>query len=371
MIGNFNIAIKQLISCFKARYEIDVEGITSLEHALQNEPFKSRILEWYQKFYHDVFISRNGYPQFEVSHTPYTENFIQTLVTDLQLPYRIQHKPVVCLSHDIDNLSGSLPLSIKSLVSEKVFRRFDKDYEFITSIKDLLALDQSYAGRNGASTIFVAMPYKSSNMWIRLKQFIIDPTYDDTHPLFNELVKLLKQFNCCIGVHGSFFSITEKFLEHEVNKLSHAVGQEILYSRQHWLNLPNQDALNYIKQTGVLMDSSLGWNGNCGFRGGMARPFQLIFEDQSSLWTLPMILMDGPLLHDMKLNRTEILAFTKRMLQAVVNVGGCISINWHDRAAHEDYLWSEVYIEVLKQLKAFKFKFSNIEEIYELYAKRP
>ncbi|MCC8417822.1 MAG: hypothetical protein LN588_04980 [Rickettsia endosymbiont of Bryobia graminum] len=368
MLNHQSAIIDQLLLCISARYTLNIKA-DELKNILNDPKYYNILINWYNKFYHDIFDSKNGYPIYDIYRTPYTEYLIDELLNELKVPFieRLA-SPSICLSHDIDNLSGSIALTIKSLISERKFRSFSKNYEFITSISSLLSLDAKYSKRSiGASTLFIAMPRRSKNILTMLKQMIIDPTYNHNHPLFKNLLALISEFKPTVGIHGSFFSISEHFFNEERIILSNQLSQQIRFSRQHWLNLPLRNSFSYLKQNNILMDSSIGWNGNCGFRGGMARPFQLLLDNQEYIWVMPMILMDGALL-DLKLDKIQSLNLAIEMLEIVHNLKGCVSINWHDRAAHEDYGWSGIYEGVLSRLEFLNFQFLNMDEIYNFYA---
>lgn len=223
MLDKKSLMITQLCLCILARYKLNHLPTDQLGLMLQDVGYNTRIRDWYNQFYHDIFSSKNGYPLRNVYRTPYTEHFITELINELKVDTVEKMQPCICLSHDIDNLSGSLPLTFKSLISERKFRPFTKEYEFISSIRSLLSLDAKYSGRlQGASTLFVAMPQRSKRIFTIIKQIIIDPTYNSHHPLFSELRTIINEFGSSIGIHGSFFSISERFFEEERAALSKA-----------------------------------------------------------------------------------------------------------------------------------------------------
>ena len=118
------------------------------------------------------------------------------------------------------------------------------------------------------------------------------------------------------------------------------------------------------------MDSTLGWNDGCGFRGGMVRPFPILLENHKIIWELPLVLMDGSLFLNKKLKEKDILKLSLDLLSYVKKFNGMVSINWHERSASKKYsTWFSVYKKILKKVKSDGFKFINIDEVYQKYAK--
>lgn len=341
---------------------------------LWRETLPLPIVQWYDTFYRDVFISRNGYPCHETFSYPYTEDFITSFFKEQGISADITPQPLkapaLCLSHDVDHMAPTLRLQLKTWVSQKSFKLLRFFDHYLESLEKLLQIDQT---RNpgqqgeGLSTLFLAAPIRSSKITSSIAQFIVDPTYTTRHPLFHQLKNLIKQYQCTVGLHGSFFSIKEDFLGQEKKLLEEALGNEIHFSRQHWLNLPTSGSLATLSKAHFKMDSTLGWNGTYGFRGGMARPFPVILDNEAALWELPLVLMDGPLFCDLKLSTEKIVKVSQSILSEVKDRHGCVSINWHERAAHLDYNWHGAYEEILNYASANGFHFLNIDQVSRHY----
>ena len=127
------------------------------------------------------------------------------------------------------------------------------------------------------------------------------------------------------------------------------------------MNLP-QETLGVIKEAGIQIDSTLGWNGQCGYRCGMARPFPLMTSEDASLWEVPLLLMDGPIFDDQKLKPDEAFEYCRKLLKPVISTGGCVAITWHERSAHADYQWVATYEKLLEACKLEGFEFLSLSE---------
>lgn len=364
--------IEQWICCSKTFLSIPI----SVEQEILDTWGKSlpnKVEEWYQRFYRDVFNSRYGYPVYEVFQYPYTEDTILEVFDQCgflsQCDVLDNQVQTLCLTHDVDHLAPTFKQSLKNFIStRKIKLPINKD-SYLESIESLLKIDAEVAkSPEGPSTLFIASRVPTNHIYGRFIQNIIDPTYFTHDPLFEDLKQLVQKYGCKVGIHGSFLSIKDNLLKKEKSLLEQSLKLPVLYCRQHWLNLPTEDALNNIKHAGIKMDSTLGWNGSYGFRGGMARPFPILVGEKLVIWELPLVLMDGPLFHDLKLNSEQVFNKGVEILKHIAKRKGCVSINWHERAAHADYAhWFDAYKNILDFANMTGFRFLNIEQVSHEY----
>ncbi len=324
----------------------------------------SEIKVWTEDFSRDIYGARRGYSLFQTRESPDLEDRLVEILKQCSIfsNSKIKNqKPGLCLTHDIDYLKPTWQLALKRAVGYRKKTRMGSSY--LKSFARLLELDQSVQsiGRPVA-TVFFALPVKSKKLRNRLFQKVLDPSYLPHTDLFFEFVKLAKSFSCQLGVHGSFFSIQENLLGSEINEISKSTRSPIVVGRQHWLNLSGDTPFEVIKNSGLCVDSSLGWNGRSGFRGGMARPFCIDLKDNQKIWEVPLVLMDGPLFDDMKLNSRQVFERAQLQLQQVFDRRGTVAINWHDRAAHTDYGWDEAYARILEWAAKIGFEFRSLTE---------
>jgi hypothetical protein len=166
-----------------------------------------------------------------------------------------------------------------------------------------------------------------------------------------------------VGLHGGFYSLQSGLIEKEVKKLSIRTQSPIFSGRQHWLNLPDREqAFTSIRSSGLANDSTLGWNGVVGFRGGFSRPFYLQAGEKAYVREVPMLLMDGALFDDLRLNRQEAVSVAKKHLSEVKSRGGCAALNWHDRSASPHYGWAPAYEEIINWAFNEGFAFATVNQ---------
>ncbi len=360
--------IAQWLSCAKACFIIPEE----IEKDLRKTLLKTQppaFVDWSCQFTNDLYLAKYGYPTNKPQIEPYTEIYVENLLKQtgaLKYCSPIIGKPTLCITHDIDHLDISAKLILKRLISERKILFFKKEEKcFLPSLNKLLKLSAPLSpSSKSVATVFASSAQKSKNPLNWPMQWLMDPSYTVEHPQFKDFICLLQEAQCDIGLHGSFYSLTQNFLKEEKKILESATKQEINVLRQHWLHLPGKKAWNIIKKSNFKIDSTLGWNGNVGFRGGMARPFEVLIDNDplSTIWEIPLLLMDGPLFCDLDLHRKDISAFAKSLLTKVLQRKGCVSINWHDRAAHPAYNWDGVFEEIISFAEKKGFHFLTLKE---------
>lgn len=358
--------IEQFLACALTILDIPPETLTRIQQQWTRTPPEG-LSDWWHLFYQDLYRSQNGYALGQVHQSAYTEDAIQRVFAQagvLEACTPRTRTPVICLSHDIDYLRPTLQMNLKRIISQRKWAPYPKGEHFMDSLERLLQIDRQ-AGQPGeaVSTLFIPCPRYSPNPLRWPNQWIIDPSYRLNEPLFDRLRVFIDQYRCEVGLHGSFYSIRDQFLKDERETLSHALGRPITCGRQHWLNLPGIKPLDIIHQSGIQVDSTLGWNGNVGFRGGMMRPFPIRLLSGQWIWEVPLVLMDGPLFDDLKLSAEEVVSMGKRLLEPVMTQGGCVAINWHERSAHSDYGWVEAYEKLTEWLASYKIEFKSIPQV--------
>lgn len=362
--------IEQWFLCAKACFSMP-EDVTLHLRKKWSKALPSLFPEWAKQFGTDLFKARYGYSSTKPSLYPYTELFIESLLNKEGVyehckPKMNQHS--LCMTHDVDHLDVTPKLIIKRMISErKVGWNFGSNENFLKSLRRLLEFDKSYTQKN--STVFIASPAWTTNPIYWPKQWIIDPSYNVQHTLFDELNELMKEFQCEAGLHGSFYSLSQNFIKSEKQTLEKAIDRKINILRQHWLHIPNQLGWSAIKNAQFKIDSTLGWNGSVGFRGGMARPFQILLDTNTmdTLWEVPLLLMDGPLFCDMNMSPYERSQLVKNLFKILVERGGCMAINWHERAADKSYNWAPLLEEILSLAAHSKFRFLTLQEAVNKY----
>ena len=320
------------------------------------EKSSSSISIWQKRLSEQFNNAKYGYPKTEIFRIPTLEDdLIEILAPILGIKRKIETNATLCLTHDLDYLKSTTQMNIKRSFSQKMPNWKYENY--FTSIQTLVEYDIS---QGGSSSFFVACPQKIRPGLRRMKQWILDPSYNLHDALFQEVLSIFNKKNVEIGIHGSFYSHEENLLSEEVIKLSKATGRQIRCARQHWLNLPDpSNDFARIAGAGIKVDSTMGWNGTVGFRGGISRPFK-IQTANGPLALLPMVLMDGPLFDDLRLSPSEAVKLSIQILEEVHQRQGTVALDWHERCAHPSYEWFDAYCEIVSWAKNKGFQFSSV-----------
>jgi len=358
-----NLALRQFQACLRS-WTIQGVDLSSLPKSLI-----SRIENWHALFLTDINGSRLGYPKQKVRRTPDLEDELLAIAHECLGDFqKIPHAPAICLTHDVDYIAPTQQLKLKAKLGRRKQGGLPENY--LDSILKLLKRDEEAAEVKGASTVFLAHRISSGwkNPLAAIASWIVDPSYAYGGPDFEAFSTLLREFDCELGIHGSFFSLRNGMFEAEKNQIESLLKKSIKSSRQHWLRLPDGlKSLKKMRDAGIKTDSTLGWNGDVGFRGGMSRPYPLVFETGPALFEVPMLLMDGPLFDDLKLEPKEVFELGKEMLETVFARGGCVALNWHDRSAIKDLNWFEGYDLILNWAKSRGFRFLSLSAASEAW----
>jgi len=157
-----------------------------------------------------------------------------------------------------------------------------------------------------------------------------------------------------VGLHGSYFSACEPgLLKNQKSVLEKALGRPVTTTRQHWLNWNILQTPQIQSESGILADTTLGFNRNIGFRAGTSLPFYFFDVKQQRelpLLQVPLIIQDGALVGASALEYNEEMAkkAIKRLIDQVINVNGCCTLLFHpdkyiDKRFGRLYRWAIEY----------------------------
>jgi hypothetical protein len=139
--------------------------------------------------------------------------------------------------------------------------------------------------------------------------------------------------------------------------------------RSHWLFFDARSPANFEK-VGALYDSTVGYRTTVGYFSGTTQAYRL--PGTQDLLELPMNAMDTALFSRAYLHLPEHKA-TERMhqlIEATNRMGGCLTINWHDRSIFPERLWHRTYADSLKNLKSRQVWFGTARQVTEWFRSR-
>jgi len=117
-----------------------------------------------------------------------------------------------------------------------------------------------------------------------------------------------------------------------VQLLRQVLGESSLGGRQHYLRW-SPESWRHWEMCGLAYDSTVGYADQIGFRAGTCipyRPWLLALDREANLIEIPLIVMDGTLLHYMGLTPHESLEAVGELVARCRAVGGVFTLLWHN-----------------------------------------
>jgi hypothetical protein len=266
------------------------------------------------------------------------------------------------LSHDIDTVYGAIRED-----GFNVLKRGRVDL-FLKMIFDLAIAKPAWLNIDQIMKIESEYDCRSTFYWIvnkgKLDDVQVNADYDFTSKPIRKQFDLVKQNGFDIGLHKS---LGRDSFENEIRKL----GMKPAGNRYHYLKFKIPEGFEALEQSGLSLDSSLGFSDQWGFRNSYGLPYNPYdFKNRR-----PLSFVEAPL-HIM--DRTF---FTKRMSPAEVekaiihffeaNRTNCVlSVLWHNNFftdfKYKGYL--SVYKKILAYIKENNFRTVSQTDIIHNYA---
>ncbi len=161
-----------------------------------------------------------------------------------------------------------------------------------------------------------------------------DVAYDVRNPAVSETLRAAARAGAEIGVHFSIGARdSAQRLREEREELEEALGVPVRSARHHWWAIgPGGETWPLHAEAGVVVDCSLGFNDDIGYRRGIAAPFRPYnprLQRATDLWLLPTLAMDAAALA-LDDPREELAD----LLQRTASVGGAFVLDWHVHSAN-------------------------------------
>lgn len=182
-------------------------------------------------------------------------------------------------------------------------------------------------------------------------------------------IEELQAAGCEIGVHGIDGWADAEAGKSEADEVRRVTGLAPSGIRMHWLYFDENSALK-LEEAGFEYDSTIGYNETVGFRAGTAQVFRPLTVHH--LLELPLHVMDTALFYPSYLNLSprEAAAVVGRLIELASRLGGCLTINWHDRSIAPERQWGGFYSQLLADLKARGALFTNASTAVSWFRKR-
>lgn len=236
------------------------------------------------------------------------------------------------LSHDVDHLNLSRPRLKqhlrKAFQNRSVTDAFHSIQKFLDErknsphyIEEIMELEKKYAA---TSTFFFMATHDP------------DQRYDVSK--YTELIQTVAMRGWEVGLHAGMYSYQDpEIIKTEKARLEKILGQSVIGVRQHYLRFDPKKTLQAQQDAGFLYDSTFGYPDHVGFKNGCAHPHYPIDPGTGQpyrILEIPLALMDGSINHYMGIpfetQLEEAWSVCQRILDAVRDARGCISVLWHN-----------------------------------------
>jgi hypothetical protein len=182
-------------------------------------------------------------------------------------------------------------------------------------------------------------------------------------------VRQLSSWGCEIGLHGIDAWQSPEAASTELNRIRAVSGSSEIGVRMHWLYF-SAASPEILEEAGAIYDSTFGFNDAVGFRAGTSQVFRPIAAEK--LLELPLNIQDTALFYPSRMGLSEecALGCCKRLIQAVVEFGGVLTVNWHTRSLSPERLWDEFYVNLLAEFRNHRVWFGTAGEIVSWFKNR-
>jgi peptidoglycan/xylan/chitin deacetylase (PgdA/CDA1 family) len=322
-------------------------------------------------------ITGGGMPLAEIPPVPDGYRFVACLTHDVDHPSIRQHK----LDHTIVGfllraVFGSLVdavlgrMAIRDVVKNWV-AAFKLPFVYIGLAKDFWRdFDDRYLQlEEGLPSTFFVIPRKNypgarvdgSAPALRAARY-------EANDLADTICKL-RAAGCEVGLHGIDAWLDSATGCKELEEVRRLTGLSEIGVRMHWLYY-NEKSPAVLEKAEAAYDSTIGYNETVGYRAGTTQAFKPLGAER--LLELPMHVMDTALfyLSYLGLSPRAAAARLRQMADSVVQLGGCLVVNWHDRSLAPERLWGKCYYDLIQELKGRGAWFSTAGQAISWFRKR-
>jgi hypothetical protein len=172
-----------------------------------------------------------------------------------------------------------------------------------------------------------------------------------------------------VGLHGIDAWLDSSTGFEELEEIRRLTGVSETGVRMHWLYY-NEKSPETLEKAGAAYDSTVGYNETVGYRAGTTQVYKPLGVER--LLELPMHAMDTALfyLSYLGLSPRKASARLGQMADVVVQYGGCLTINWHDRSLAPERLWGGCYRGLIQDLKTRGAWFATAAQAASWFRKR-
>jgi hypothetical protein len=334
----FTAAFLLLESCHERTWELQQNNIKS---------YSVRLNAWDKRAWDHAWVNRIGI-------------FLSLWANKDSQVAIIRGKPELMITHDVDVITKNLQLRLKQGAFNifNSFRKFQNlmqlksnllsNFKFfftkseMNNIAEILSIEE-FHGIKSLFNIHAKLTPRWPNSWL------IDPSYSLQDLKRANIIRLLVDAKCEIGMHGSIKSAKkEKKFKAEKTELERILDKKIEYHRQHWLSLYWEKTFQIYDSNQIQVDSTLMFNDVSGFRNSAClrwHPWNFDREEAHKFTEIPTLVMDSHI-YDYSKNSEIGLNRACRVIQEVKTVSGAGQILWHPHTLSRDFGWDEGFEQI-------------------------
>jgi len=283
---------------------------------------------------------------------------------------------IVCLTHDIDHPSivqHKWDHTVFGFLYRAIFGSLSTFFRRRIPVRDLLAnwaaalkLPFVYMGlandfwrgfedrylelEKGLPSTFFVIPFKN---YSGKSSYGLAPKFRAARYGASDIADSIGKVmaaGCEVGLHGIDAWTDPSKGREEFEEIRRLTGISEIGVRMHWLYFDQQSPAA-LEQAEAAYDSTIGYRETVGYRAGTTQAYKPL--QATRMLELPMHVMDTALFYPAYLGlcpqqATRLLG---RMVENVVEFGGCITINWHDRSLAPERIWDACYRDLVQDLK--------------------
>ncbi len=344
------------------QFEIDLGEVISFDGVPDMLASMFFVLSRYEEYWaterdrHDRFEGIKSLQSvFGWLHIPIADHWAEALIERLCLAEQPQRDFLIAPTFDIDATFAyrekGLVRNGLGLMKDLLFGRFKRVSERIAVL---------FRQRRDPFDTFdrmaeIAAAYANTQCFWSMSDY---GTYHKNLPYDNgvqaeEIRKMSQQ--CAVGIHPGYGTYTNPSLLHrEKLRLEAVLESRVSTSRQHFLQLKLPHTYEQLCRENILVDYSMGYADQPGFRMGTARRtpwYNLRTNEESALQLQPFCYMDGTLNEYMGLTPEQAQTEVQALKAAVQRYGGTFCFIWHNETLGFQYRWQgweKVLLESLK-----------------------
>jgi hypothetical protein len=170
--------------------------------------------------------------------------------------------------------------------------------------------------------------------------------------IFKRTIHLLST-RCTLGIHPSYHTINNPdLIQQEIKQLEKITGHTIHTSRQHYLRYALPHTMQYLSDSGITHDYSVGYANHAGFRASTAHPFaffNLSTNCETHLLLHPVTSMDVTFKNNPEMNPGKAYSEVEQLMNEVKKVNGIYIHIWHNSNLSDSGGW-RVWRELIRKI---------------------